>query len=132
MWEGIEYHAKAQSVWATNVLSGRKLWATQVYNGWIIPGIEMDAEWVFISDMQLRDGRLWVKNQRGKEYWLDLQTGRVEGSWSFPACLLLVAAFIFWVWKTRATGKAAGASAGNRSARAVTDQTQPVAQPPKT
>jgi outer membrane protein assembly factor BamB len=84
VWQGVKYVASLEPdqigrVQAYDEASGRKLWETKVYHVWINPIAEEDVQWVFISSMQIQDGKLVVKNEAGKRYRLDLQTGSVEG-----------------------------------------------------
>ena len=105
VWQGIEYRAPLDVeymgyVQAFEVASGRKLWETKVYHVLIIPVLEEDVQWVFISGMQLQDGKLLVRNENGKSFRLDLTTGRVDGamryraSWFVVAAMLLCLAFL--------------------------------------
>jgi outer membrane protein assembly factor BamB len=87
-------------VQAFDIQTGRKLWETKVYHVWIMPLAEEDCQWIFISNMQVQDGKLVVKNEAGKTYHLNLQTGRVEGRalfWSLCAAIvvtLLIASYL--------------------------------------
>src|SRR5580692_11483923 len=83
VWQGVEYRAPLDvehmgHVQAFELSSGRKLWETKVYKVWIVPLLEEDVQWVFVSAMQVQDGKLLVKNERGKSFRLDLKTGRIE------------------------------------------------------
>jgi len=65
--------------------------------------VEEDVQWVFVSGLQVRDGKLLVRNEHGKSYRLDLKTGRVEGFvrswflWVPGGCFLVVVALFTWV-----------------------------------
>jgi len=107
VWQGVEYRAPLDVehigyVQAFELPSGRKLWETKVYHVWIVPLLEEDVQWVFISGMQVQDGKLLVRNENGKNFMLDLKTGRVEGAmrywvpWFVAGALLLVLAFFAW------------------------------------
>ena len=106
VWQGVEYRAPLDvahmgHVQAFELTSGRKLWETRVYHVWIMPSLEEDVQWVFISAMQVQDGKLLVKNENGKSFRLDLKTGRIEGAmrywapWFMAGGLLLV--LVFWL-----------------------------------
>jgi len=108
VWEGVGYRAplgveQMGCVQAFELSSGRKLWQTEAYHVLILPGLEEDCQWVFISDMQLQNGKLLVHNERGKSFRLDLKTGQVEGSirywltWFLAGTLLVFAAFFAWI-----------------------------------
>src|SRR4051812_1008826 len=80
VWEGIEYSASLNvddlgQVQAVEIATGRKLWETKVYHVWIIPLVETDVQWVFITDLKVEAGKLVVKNEAGKTYRLNLKTG---------------------------------------------------------
>jgi hypothetical protein len=105
IWEGVEYRAPLDVehmgyVQAFDVTSGRKLWETKVYHVWIIPMLEEDVQWVFVSAMQVQDGKLLVRNENGKSFRLDLKTGQVAGAmyywlaWFAAGGLLLVMVFL--------------------------------------
>ncbi len=107
VWQGVEYRAPLDVehmgyVQAFELPSGRKLWETKVYQVWIVPTIEEDNQWVFISGMQIQGGKLFVRNEIGKRFRLDLKTGRVEGAvrywapWFVAGALLLALAFFAW------------------------------------
>src|SRR5882672_6131935 len=88
VWQGVEYRAPLDvanmgHVQAFELSSGRKLWDTKVYDVRIIPLLEEDVQWVFISALQVQDGKLLVRNEAGKSFRLNLSTGRVEGAMSY-------------------------------------------------
>src|SRR5215469_16214555 len=98
IWNGVKYVAPLHVgqiglVQAFDLASGNRLWETKVYHVWIIPFAEEDGQWIFVSGMQVQDGKLVVTNEAGKTYRLDLQTGRVEGRalvWSACAVTLVI------------------------------------------
>lgn len=79
------------------------LWETKVYHVWIVPLAEEDVQWVFISAMQMQNGNLIVRNERGKSFKLDPKTGRVEGAmpvwlpWGAVGGLFVLLSFFAWV-----------------------------------
>jgi len=84
---GIEYRAphfkkdgrlNMGHVEAWDVKTNSLLWDTQVYAVQINPLIEEDVQWVFILTMRVGRGRLLVTNERGRNYELDLATGKVK------------------------------------------------------
>jgi hypothetical protein len=110
VWQGVEYRAPLDAedvgiIQAFDLASGRRLWETKVYHVWIIPGMEPDVQWVFISGMQIQDGKLLVENERGKTFLLNLKTGRVEGILRFRTLWFLLASsaglLIFFTWNRR-------------------------------
>jgi hypothetical protein len=121
----VEYRAPLDAehigyVQAFELPSHRKLWETKVYHVWIIPLLEEDVQWVFISGMQVQDGQLLVRNENGRTYRLDLKTGHVEGAvryWLplFSAGGLLVAVALFAWMRKRQGQQGAAASAGRAS-----------------
>jgi len=90
-------------VQAFDLSSGRKLWETKVYHVWIMPLLEEDVQWVFISGMQIQGGKLLVRNEQGKSFKLDPKTGRVEGAmrywvpWFIAGTFLLGLVFLAWI-----------------------------------
>ncbi len=107
VWQGVEYRAPLDvdhmgHVQAFELPSHRKLWETKVYYVWTIPLLEEDNQWVFVSGMRIQDGKLLVSSEAGKNYKLDVRTGRIEGAmrywlpWFLTGILLMVAAFIAW------------------------------------
>jgi hypothetical protein len=110
VYNGVEYRARdACFVEATDVTSGKKLWRTKVYQVWIIPLLEEDVQWVFISDMQVQGDKLLVKNELGKNFRLDLKSGRIDGAMRYwvPWFVggVLVAATAFFAWARTRRGK---------------------------
>lgn len=108
VWQGLEYRAPLDleqmgRVQAFDVSSGRQVWETRVYQVWIIPLLEEDVQWVFVSALQVLDGKLLVRNEDGKIYRLDLKTGRVDGFlrswflWFLAGCLPVSATIFIWI-----------------------------------
>ncbi len=112
VWQGVEYRAPLDVehmgyIQAFELPSHRKLWETKVYHVRIMPLLEEDVQWVFVSSMQVQGGRLLVRNEKGKSYWLDLKTGRIEGAmrywlpWFLAGAFLMVVALFAWTRKGR-------------------------------
>jgi outer membrane protein assembly factor BamB len=110
VWQGVEYRAPLDvdhmgHVQAFELQSRRKLWETKVYHVWIVPLLEEDVQWVFVSSMQVQGGKLVVRNEHGKSYRLDLKTGRIEGAmrywlpWFVAGVFLMVVVFFAWIRK---------------------------------
>ena len=108
VWQGVEYRAPLDvehmgHVQAIELSSGQTLWETKVYRVWITPLAEEDVRWVFISAMQIQNGKLLVRNENGKNFELNLKTGRVEGAmrywtpWSVGGGLVLILGFFAWI-----------------------------------
>jgi hypothetical protein len=108
VWQGVEYRAPLDVehmgyVQAFELSSGQKLWETKVYHVWIMPLLEEDVQWVFVSAIEVQGGKLLVRNENGKSFRLDLKTGRIEGvmrywvPWLVAVGLLLVLAFLAWI-----------------------------------
>jgi len=57
----------------------KKLWDLTVFTNRIDPKLEEDVQWVFISELSLRDGTLIVKSERGTTYQVDLRTRAITG-----------------------------------------------------
>lgn len=118
VWEGVEYRAPLDVehmgyVQAVELSSGRKLWETEVYHVLMMPALEQDVQWVFISSMKLQGGKLLVVNENGKIFRLNLKTGRIEGAlrywlpWFLLAALFGSAALLVWVRKGNFPGMTA-------------------------
>jgi hypothetical protein len=134
IWQGVEYRAPLDldhmgHVQAFELPSHRKLWETKVYHVWPIPLLEEDNQWVFVSGMRVQNGKLLVSNEEGKNYRLDLRTGRIEGAmrywvpWFLAGTLLMLVAFFVWVRK--GSGTAMPAEGGHRKQMANRQQRTP-------
>jgi len=110
VWQGVEYRAPLDVehmgyIQAFELPTQRALWETKVYHVLIMPLLEEDVQWVFVSSLQVQGGKLLVRNEKGKSYWLDLKTGRIEGAvrywlpWFLAGAFLMVVAFFAWVRK---------------------------------
>lgn len=114
VWQGVEYRAPLDvehmgCVQAFEVASGKKLWETKVYPVHISDELETDIQWVFISGLQVHDGKLWVTHESGNWSRLDLVTGRVEARdlkavtsperrwWYVGGSALCILAIYFWL-----------------------------------
>ena len=75
--DGIVYsapHDHPGAIVATK--DGQMLWVRQVYVIRYNPDLERDVQDCFITSMELKDGKIIVKNEKGYEYELD--TGSLE------------------------------------------------------
>lgn len=54
------------------------LWKRQIYVVKYIPGVEKDVQDVFIKKMHKKDHYLFITNEKGSEYRLDLKTLKVK------------------------------------------------------
>jgi outer membrane protein assembly factor BamB len=105
--EGVEYRAPLSveqpgHVEAVELATGKKLWDTEVYHVWIMPLAETDVQWVFITSLQIQNGKLLVSNEDGRRYRVDLKTGHFEGAmcywlpWPCLGTLLFLAGYFVW------------------------------------
>jgi hypothetical protein len=110
VWQGVEYRAPLDvehmgRIQAFELPSRRQLWETRVYHVWIMPLLEEDVQWVFVSSMQVQGGKLLVTSENGKTYRLDPMTGRIEGAmrywlpWFLAGIFLMVVACFAWIRK---------------------------------
>jgi hypothetical protein len=81
VYEGIRYVApnddgRRAYIEAQEIQTNRKLWDLTVFTNRIDPKLEEDIQWVFISELSLRDGTLIVKSERGTTYQVDRRTQR--------------------------------------------------------
>jgi hypothetical protein len=108
VWQGVEYRAPLDAehmgcIQAFELPSRHKLWETKVYHVWIMPFLEEDNQWVFVSSMQVEGEKLLVKREDGKSYKLNLRTGHIEGAtrywlpWFLAGVIAMVLAFIAWM-----------------------------------
>jgi hypothetical protein len=74
---GIRYSAEGdardQYVVATDMASGNQLWKVKVFHNRIKPWMEVDVQWVVITDLKLVDNALLVKDERSRSIPLTLR-----------------------------------------------------------
>jgi hypothetical protein len=79
---GIRYSAdgdaKDQYVVAQDVPSGKILWKAKVFHNHIKFWMEIDVQWVCITDLKLVGNSILVSDERSRCYSLDLTTKRVK------------------------------------------------------
>jgi hypothetical protein len=72
-------------VTATDIRTGKKLWEKKLYTVILIPGLEKDVQWVFITKMEIHplsgsksdhSTTLRVTNEHGEIFHLDPATGQ--------------------------------------------------------
>jgi hypothetical protein len=78
----VRYSAPAQPeemgfVIATDVSTWKELWRQRIYHVHMKPLLEKDVQWVFITSLTLRDGKLLITNERDEHFTLDLTTRKV-------------------------------------------------------
>ncbi len=71
-------HSQMGFVEAWNVKNKKLIWRRQIYVVKYDTDLETDVQDVFITSMQRTDKGLTVKNERGSEYELDLETLAVK------------------------------------------------------
>ncbi len=81
--DGVKYVApnvngREGKVEARSEKTGEKLWDAVIYTVKIDPNLEADVQWVFITALAVRDGKLLVTNEKGEQYVIDLKTRKVE------------------------------------------------------
>jgi len=62
---------------AWDVQTNKKLWDLTIFTNRIDPKLEEDVQWVFIKELNIRDGALVVTSERDKIYRVDLKTKAV-------------------------------------------------------
>ena len=62
---------------AWDINTGQRLWEKRIYDVKIIPGWEEDIQWVFITNLSIRNGKLVVSDEKGIEYEIDVNTGEI-------------------------------------------------------
>jgi len=60
------------------VRSNKLLWDRMVYRVLYKPNLEKDVQDVFIVEVRVKNGRLFVKNERSQEFEMDLASGHVR------------------------------------------------------
>ena len=60
---------------AWDMEENKKVWEKKVYDVVIDPKKEADVQWIFISSLEIKDGRLIVKDERNKIYIVNLPPG---------------------------------------------------------
>ena len=90
VYESIRYVApnddgRRAYIEAWDIQTNSKLWDLTVFTNRIDPKLEEDVQWVFISELTLRDGTLIVKSERGTTYQVDLRTSAITESNAVPS-----------------------------------------------
>jgi hypothetical protein len=85
VYESIRYVApnddgRRAYIEAWDVRTDRKLWDLTVFTNRIDPKLEEVIQWVFISELSLRDGTLIVRSERGTTYQVDLRPKAITES----------------------------------------------------
>ena len=65
---------------AWDVQTKKKLWELTVFTNRIDPRLEEGVQWVFINELNVRDGTLLVTSERGNTYQIDLKTKTITQS----------------------------------------------------
>ncbi|TXG76694.1 MAG: hypothetical protein E6R11_07635 [Rhodocyclaceae bacterium] len=76
----VEYSAPATAmgyIVATDRNTHRELWRQRIYEILRDPGLEADVQDVFITSLELLNGRLLIRNERGEVFLLDPGTRAV-------------------------------------------------------
>ena len=63
---------------AREVESGKMLWTRVIYRIRYAPDLERDVQWVFITEIQAKGGKLLVTNELSEKFEMNLSTGRVR------------------------------------------------------
>jgi len=77
IYNGVKYtatHEKMGYVEAWDIKTGKKLWEKKVYDVKIDPHMEADVQWVFITNLSIKDGKLIVVNEKGDRYEIDIES----------------------------------------------------------
>jgi len=83
--DGIRYAAPNDDgrhgyIQAWDVQTNKKLWELTVFTNRIDPNLEEDVQWVFINNLDVRNGELVVTSERGDIYQIDLRTKAITHS----------------------------------------------------
>jgi len=101
--EGIEYRIpntveKMGIVQAFKIGAEKPLWEQKIYNVYVFSGLlglEEDVQWIFISSVDLFDGKLHITNEAGNQYYLSPESREVEPFDSNP--ILNASTLIFFL-----------------------------------
>ena len=85
IYQGIRYIApnddgRRAYIEAWDVRTNKKIWDVTVFTNRIDPKLEEDVQWVFVTTLNVRDGTLIVTSERGKIYFVDVNTKAVTQS----------------------------------------------------
>ena len=85
VYQGIRYIApnddgRREYIEAWDVQTNKKLWDLTIFKNRIDPTLEQDVQWVFIKELNIRDGALVVTSERDKIYRVDLKMKTVTQS----------------------------------------------------
>jgi hypothetical protein len=83
VYNGITYSApnrdgRAAYVVATDSSSGQQLFRVKIFDVAIDPKLEEDVQWIFINGLKLSGNSLFVKDERGRCFSIDLGTKKVK------------------------------------------------------
>src|SRR5437762_8348020 len=90
IYHGIRYVApnddgRRAYIEAWDIQTNKKLWDLTVFTNRIDPKLEEDVQWVFINELSLHDGTLFVQSERGNTYEIDLKTKAITQSDAAPS-----------------------------------------------
>jgi hypothetical protein len=82
-YQGVRYIAPNDDgrrgyIEAWDIRTNKKLWDLTVFTNRIDPTLEGDVQWVFIKELNIRDGALVVTSERDETYRVDLKTKTVR------------------------------------------------------
>lgn len=77
IYKGIKFIApntpqKMGYIEAYDIKTNKKVWKKKVYRVFINPLMETDVQWIFISSLSIKDGKLVVINERDKKYKVNI------------------------------------------------------------
>ncbi len=76
---GVRYAAEAaEYVAATDITTGKQLWRVRVFYTHIKPWLEPDAQFIFIKELKLVGGSLFVRDGKARCYTIDVRNHRVR------------------------------------------------------
>ena len=76
---GVRYSAEdAEYVTATDIATGKQLWRVRVFHTHIKPWLEGDVQVVFIKELKLVNGSVWVRDGKARCYTVGVKDHRVR------------------------------------------------------
>ena len=89
VYEGVRYvvpndDGRRAYIEAWDVGTNNKLWELTIFTNAINPNLEKDVQWVFITALNIHDGRLVVTSENGKTYLVNVNTRAITQSDSLP------------------------------------------------
>jgi outer membrane protein assembly factor BamB len=78
-FKGVRYsEADTEYVVATDIATGKPLWKVRVFHTHIKPWLEPDVQFVFIKELRLANGSVYVRDAKARCYAVNVNDHRVH------------------------------------------------------